>query len=68
MAFFRKKKNMCEEVPREHDGIMVTQKMKVYVIRNSQDDSVLGTILLSDCQYNMLKEALTDYSITISRN
>lgn len=68
MAFFRKKKNMCEEVPHEPDGIMVTQKMKVYIIRNSQDDSVLGTILLSDCQYSMLKEALTDYSITISRN
>ena len=66
MKFFHKK--ACEKKPQEPDGIMITDKMKIYIIRNSQDNSVLGSILLSDFQFHMLEKALTDVNITITRN
>lgn len=57
-----------KEREEEHDGIMITDKMKIYVIRNTQDNSVLGSILLSDCQFNSLKEALDDHNIIFTRD
>lgn len=69
MLFFHKKEKACRESkPQEPDGIIITEKMRVYLIRNSQDNSVLGSILLSDSQFNMLDDTLHDMGIVFTRD
>lgn len=50
------------------DGIMITDKMRLYLIRSSQDNHVLGTVLLSDTQFSMLNDALDDFGIIFTRD
>ena len=53
---------------KEPDGIVVTDTMRLYIIRRTQDDRVLGTVLLSDYQFNMLKGVLDDFGIIFTRD
>ena len=66
--FLHKKKIEKKIVEKEPDGIIVTDKMKLYLIRRSQDNHVLGTVLLSDAQFSMLNDALDDFGIIFTRD
>lgn len=66
--FLHKKKIEKKIVEKEPDGILVTDTMRLYLIRSSQDNHVLGTVLLSDAQFSMLNDALDDFGIIFTRD
>ena len=53
---------------KEPDGIVITETMRLYLIRRTQDNHVLGTVLLSDHQFNMLNDVLDDFGIIFTRD
>ena len=64
--FLCKKKIENKIVEKEPDGILVTDTMRLYLIRGSQGNHVLGTVLLSDAQFSMLNDVLYDFGIVFT--
>ena len=65
----RKNRNIKpKKEEKEPDGIVVTDTMRLYLIRSTQDNHVLGTVLLSDYQFNMLNDVLDDFGIIFTRD
>lgn len=67
MKFLRKRKKDEPDKNSEHGGIIVTDTMKLYLIRQTQDRKILGTVLLSDSQFNLLMEALDGKGVIFTR-
>jgi hypothetical protein len=67
MKFLRKRKKDEPDKNSEQGGIIVTETMKLYLIRQTQDRKILGTVLLSDSQYNLLMEALDGKGVIFTR-
>lgn len=70
---FLRKKNINKKIEKkiiqkEPDGIVVTDTMRLYLIRSSRDNHVLGTVLLSEAQFTMLNDALDDFGIIFTRD
>jgi hypothetical protein len=66
--FIRKKQIEKKIAHKEPDGILVTDTMRLYLIRSSRDNHVLGTVLLSEAQFSMLNDALDDFGIIFTRD
>ena len=66
MKFMRRKKK--EPVKDKSDGIVITDTMRLYLIRQAQDRHILGTVLLSESQFNMLIDALNGKGIIFTRD
>ena len=66
--FLHKKKIEKKIAKKEPDGILVTETMRLYLIRSSQDNHVLGTVLLSEAQFSMLNDVLDDFGIVFTRD
>ena len=70
---FLHKKNINKKIEKkiakkEPDGIVITDTMRLYLIRSSRDNHVLGTVLLSEAQFTMLNDALVDFGIIFTRD
>lgn len=68
MMKFMKRKKHKETVEEKSDGIVITDTMRLYLIRQAQDRQILGTVLLSESQFNMLIDALNGKGIIFTRD